>query len=338
MSKYVIIGSGIVGLYTAQNLLDKDVDPLEITVYAEYLPGDQSINYTSPWAGGNFSCISPDDAQTLQFDKFTYTNLARLRSVLGGDGCGLDNRPTTEFWDFAPDETKISSLSSYLKDYQVLDKSELPDGAVFGIKYTTWNFNCPEFLANFKTHLETKGVRFVRKKLSHVKEAFVDPTTTTVFNCTGIGAKFLKGVEDDKIYPARGQVVVIKAPHINENRLRWGTKDVTYIIPRPDSKNQVILGGYLQAGNWCADTWEYETKDILKRTIALYPELAHNLEIIRVACGLRPSRKGGVRVEKEQYSDGKYIVHISGLSGYGYQAGFGASNLGVQLSLRDSKL
>ena len=44
------------------------------------------------------------------------------------------------------------------------------------------------------------------------------------------------------VYPGRGQVVVIKAPHIMENVLSWGDREPTYIIKRPYSNDQLILG------------------------------------------------------------------------------------------------
>ncbi|KAH3668802.1 hypothetical protein OGAPHI_002557 [Ogataea philodendri] len=324
---YAIAGSGIVGLYTALNLLEAGVKGSEIVVVAKHLPGDQSIEYTSPWAGGNFSCISPDDAETLHFDKTTYTHLAAIRSLLG-PGCGLDKRPSTEYWEYQPDSRKIDSLKTYLEDFRVVPQTDLPEGVVFGIKYTSWNFNCPFFLENLKNYLEATGVVFIRQTIKQIDDLF--QLASIVFNCTGIGAKTLGGAQDDNVYPARGQVVVIRAPHINENRMRWGHKNVTYIIPRPDSGSQVVLGGYLQKHNWCADTWKSETDDILKRTGDLFPETAEDREIVRVACGLRPSREGGVRVEKETRGAGT-LVHVSGLSGYGYQAGYGAARRGVGL-------
>ncbi|CDK24999.1 unnamed protein product [Kuraishia capsulata CBS 1993] len=334
--KYVVVGAGIVGLYTTYSLITRlHLNPADVTVLAEYLPGDQSTFYTSPWAGGNFSCISPDDPQTLKFDKFTYTNLAKLQKTLGGKECGLDQRESTEFWDYQPEAAKIKSLSSYLQDWKVLPKSELPDGVAYGINYTTWNFNCPNFLANFKKFLESKGVTFHRQKLTHISQAYL-PTTKVVLNCTGIGAHDLGGVQDGKVYPTRGQVVVIKAPHIKVNKVRWGRDYATYIIPRPESGDQLVLGGYLQKDNWTGDTFGHETEDILRRTTELLPEILDRpLDIVRIAAGLRPSRHGGVRIEAEKVEDGKILVHNYGASGYGYQAGFGMANEAIDVLIRE---
>ena len=338
MSNVVVLGSGVVGLYTVWSLIaEARVKPSKIVVVAEHLPGDQSINYTSPWAGGNFSCISPNDADTLSYDKFTYTNVAKIQKALGGPSCGLDMRPSTEYWDEYPGDAKINSLKGYLKDFKVVPSSELPTGVAFGITFTTWNFNCPLFLANFRAYLEKTGVSFRRQKLTHISQAYL-PHTIAVFNCTGIGAFSLSGVKDSKIYPTRGQVLIVKAPHIQENRMRWGADYATYIIPRPNSGGKLILGGFLQKDNWTGDTFEDETKDIIKRTTELMPKILDQpLEILAVAAGLRPSRHGGVRIEAEKVED-KLLIHNYGASGYGYQAGLGMGHKAVQLFQKTGKI
>lgn len=44
--------------------------------------------------------------------------------------------------------------------------------------------------------------------IEHYKEA------DTIVNCTGLGSYYLKDVQDHTMYPARGQTVVVRAPHI----------------------------------------------------------------------------------------------------------------------------
>lgn len=314
-------------------------------VLAEFLPGDESKKYTSPYAGGNFSSISGDDPESLHFDKHTYQNLAKVQKTLGGPQCGLDMLPLTEIWDKLESDTKVNLMRTYLKDFTEIAKSELPVGAAFGVKFTTWNFNCPKFLKSLRDYLISKGVRFQRVKLTHIAQAFL-PGAKCVFNCTGNGARFLDGVKDSKVYATRGQVVVIKAPHIQENVLRWGDHYATYIIKRPHSNDQLILGGYLQKDDWTHDTFSEQTQSILQRTTALFPEILlknplgpniSDLEILRVAAGLRPSRHGGVRIEKEVV-DGKLLIHNYGAGGYGYQSGLGMADKAVKLAMGRSKL
>lgn len=355
-----IVGAGIIGLYTAYVLTELERVPgSQICVVAKYLPGDQSASgYTSPWAGGNWSCISPNDDATLFYDKFTYENLARLQKDLleffdGKDSewLGLSRRPSREFWDWIPDKRKIASLNSYLDDYRVLSEEQLqeiaPTPPKFGIAFKTWNFNCPVFLQNFCTFLKGKHhIKFVKQQLTHLAQAtsYVNPEAAgsdkhLIFNCTGLGAHDLGGVMDHKMYPTRGQVVVIKAPHVNENCLRWGKDYATYVIPRPGKNKELVLGGFLQVDNSNAqDTSQSETDDILKRTLTLLPKIGKNaddLQIMRVAAGLRPSRYGGPCIKKETKSDDAnlVIVHNYGASGYGYQGGLGMSHHAVKLGL-----
>lgn len=301
-----------------------------IQIVAQHLPGDTSKLYTSPWAGGNFSCISPDDAGTLKYDKFTYMNLGKLFRKLGPN-CGLAKLPTTELWDFEPSQAKVDSISGYLENFTIIPQKDLK-GNKFGVKYTTWNFNCPIFIEKFQLYLQLLGVTFTRKSLNRLSEA-ISSSTIVLFNCSGIGAHSLSN--DEKVFPVRGQVLVIDAPHIKENRMEWGTDSATYIIPRPDS-TEVVLGGFVQKGNWSGDTFKAETEDIIQRTTALFPETAH-LRVLRVATGLRPYREGGVRIEKQRFGSHE-IIHNYGAGGYGYQAGMGMADHATALHLGQAKL
>ena len=328
-------------------MIEKGVNPKEITIIAQHLPGDESINYTSPYAGGNFSCITGDDPETLEYDRYTYVNVGRVQKAVGGETKGLDRYPSIEMWDKKPSQKKIDSLASYLEYYEVIPTKDLPNGVEFGIKFLSWNFNCPKFLFNFQQYLERQGVTFIRRELTHIVQAYISGSTKNVINCSGIGARSLGGVEDKNVYPARGQVVVIKAPHIMENKMRWGDDYATYIIKRPYSHDQLILGGFFQKDNWTGDTFKSESEDILKRTTELLPKILtenphgskiSDLEIIRVAAGLRPSRHGGARIEKERFDEGKVLIHNYGASGYGYQAGFGMAHRAAKLAVEGSKL
>lgn len=354
-----IVGVGISGLYVAYCLTELyGVPGSNIAMVGEYLPGDQSANgYTSPWAGGNWSCITPADPETMFFDKFSYQNLKGLSEKLlahfsdkDGESLGLARRPSHELWDYMPPAEKIKSLGSYLEEFEVLTKEQLsafgPSPPHFGIGFKTWNFNCPVFLVNFAQFLTEKhGVVISRQKLTHIAqaEAFVNPSAKgndkhVIFNCTGLGSKTLSGVSDDKVYATRGQVVVITAPHVAENCLRWGKDYATYIIPRPGPLNELVLGGFLQVDDWNAqDTFKEQTEDILKRTTTLLSKIGDvkPSSILRVAAGLRPSRYGGPRVEREkQGKDGNLIVvHNYGASGYGYQSGLGLAYKAATLAL-----
>lgn len=47
-------------------------------------------------------------------------------------------------------------------------------------------------------------VTFVRRAYDHIDQVFDDfPNAVAVFNCTGLGAKKLGGIDDTKVYPIK---------------------------------------------------------------------------------------------------------------------------------------
>lgn len=161
-----INSSGIVGLYTVLNLVEKYHTGKDILVIAEFLPGDESINFTSPYAGGNFSCITGDDEDTMHYDKYTYENLARLMKLIGGPEKGLDYCYSTEYWDTKPSKAKLESLSSYLLEYKVIPSMSYQKGQLlvlnsnllvlivqFSYKMSKFTWKTKELLLNVKKSL-----------------------------------------------------------------------------------------------------------------------------------------------------------------------------------------
>jgi D-amino-acid oxidase len=68
------------------------------------------------------------------------------------------------------------------------------------------------------------GGNMKRGTLAHVQDALkYCPEAQSIVNCTGLQALFLGGVKDEKVYPTRGQVVVVNAPHIKKTLTSMGT-------------------------------------------------------------------------------------------------------------------
>ncbi|POR39507.1 D-amino-acid oxidase [Tolypocladium paradoxum] len=322
----VIVGAGIIGLDVALVLAERGLGP-HTTVIAEYLPGDTSPDYTSPWAGCNFSGISGSDKNALRWDRMGYAHLTRLASERGEEAY-VARTHSIEYWDADAPHDKIKAMSDYLEDFKILPAAELPPGVEYGISCTTLTLHAPKHIEYLYASLRDQhGVRFVRKKLDSIRAAFASPRTKAVFNCTGNAARTLPGVQDAKCYPTRGQVVLARAPAVKHNVMRHGRDYETYVIPRPGSNGNVILGGYMQKGVGNAATYSYETDSIIARTTALCPDLREQpREVLAAFAGMRPSREGGARVEREDISVNgarRALVHNYGAGGTGFQAGYG---------------
>ncbi|OGE58327.1 hypothetical protein PENARI_c001G06425 [Penicillium arizonense] len=324
----VVVGAGVIGLDVALVLAKRGYGR-NTTIIAEHLPGDTSINYTSPWAGANFSAISASDANALRWDKLGYAYLLSLAAKDDKDAF-VKESTSTEYWDEMPSPAKIDSMAKYLKNFKEIPAGDLPSGVAYGIEFTTITLNAPMHIRYLLRKLtEEYGVRVVRKRVSDITSGFLSKDTKVVFNCTGNASRDLNGVQDSKCYPTRGQILLAKAPHIQQNVMRHGKDYETYVIPRPYSNGNVILGGFMQKGVSTADTFSYETESILSRTTAMLPSLASSeTQILAAFSGLRPSREGGARVSKEVIQvDGTgrqgVLVHNYGAGGTGFQAGYG---------------
>ncbi|CAI7570261.1 unnamed protein product [Penicillium glandicola] len=334
----VIIGAGIIGLNVALVLAEQGYAS-QTTIIAEHLPGDTSINYTSPWAGANFSALSASDKNALRWDQLGYKHLLKL-AAQDGMNAFVRETPSIEYWDEMPSRTKLDSMASYLKNYKEIPRQDLPEGVACGVKFTTVTLNAPMHIRYLLQRLSQQyGVRVIRKKVSGITSGFLSKDTKVVFNCTGNAARTFQGVEDPKCYPTRGQILLAKAPHVNQNVMRHGKDYETYIIPRPHSKGNVILGGYMQKGVSLPDTLGDQTESILSRTKAMFPELeSPDTEILAAFAGLRPSREGGARVASEvvQVDDSErkgLVVHNYGAGGTGFQAGYGMAVDAVECAL-----
>lgn len=183
------------------------------------------------------------------------------------------------------------------------------------------------YLPWLQSRLEALGVKFVRAKIDSIEDAAERlpgvGKVKCVVNATGLGAKSLIGCMDQAVEPIRGQVILVRAPHVKTDlglqgappsprtiprpptcadsppprfRHRPGFEDgqPTYIIPRPDGN--CILGGSRDAGSWDLSVDAARSETILKRAYTLCPELSHgtgweNIPVIRHNVGLRPSRR-----------------------------------------------
>src|SRR6266545_1767315 len=140
-----------------------------------------------------------------------------------------------------------------------------------------------------------------------------------VVNCTGLGARRMAG--DDSLVPVRGQIVRVRQPGLRE----WliadrGPNDLTYVVPR---KDDVVVGGTSQTGDWTLTPDPRTAKSILTRAAALVPQLA-KAEVLGHRVGLRPSRPA-VRCDASE-TDGHLLVHCYGHGGAGVTLSWGCAD------------
>lgn len=231
--------------------------------------------------------------------------------------------------------------------FRQLEKSELPDGVDGGSAFTSVCINTALYLPWLASQCLKNGAVLRRGEANHVGDAATmhhsGKRADIVINCTGLSALHLGGVEDKTMYPARGQIVIVR----NDPKVMAtisgtddGPDEATYVMHRA-AGGGCVLGGCLQKDNWESQPDPNLATRIMKRAIELCPELVppgkgiEALSVIRHGVGLRPMREGGIRIETERLKgqDGRSvtIVHNYGHAGYGYQTSYGCSQAVMKL-------
>jgi D-amino-acid oxidase len=244
--------------------------------------------------------------------------------------------PSGERWE----SCKINSIPQF----RLLEKHELPAGCDTGSRFTSVCINTAIYLPWLAGQCLKNDVKIKRGVVSHVTDAATlhqsGRKADIVINCTGLNARKLGGVQDLKVYPARGQIVVVRnepgIPGImaSVSGTDDGPDEATYIMNRA-AGGGCILGGCLQKNNWESQPDPNLAIRIMKRCVAAVPELTGGkgieaLSVVRHGVGLRPMREGGPRVEKERLGD-VWVVHQYGHGGYGYQSSYGSAFAALKL-------
>ncbi|WWC61551.1 uncharacterized protein I303_104135 [Kwoniella dejecticola CBS 10117] len=360
----VIIGAGVIGLTTAVRLLEsKDFDASKhaIHILADHLPNDPlDAYYASTIAGAHHLSFADDeDANQRKWDRRTFqVMLDEWKKE--GEKTGLMVLKQTEYYVGTDKHLKIYEEHP---DFTVLDKSTYSSSIDHSISFTSLTMTPSHYLNRLLRRIEGK-VHVHRYHLSSLSR-LNHPSCTAligtsaplaVFVCAGIGALTLGGVEDQDVYPTRGQVVKLKAPWMRSGWTRQvGSLDGgeggerTYIIPRPDG--DVIVGGTREQGDWYPYPRPETTVDILRRAREICPDMvppyskngedgpetASPLEEIvqGVLVGFRPSRVGGIRCEmgEDLYLDNEEVkvIYNYGHGGAGWQSCWGTAEDAVEM-------
>ncbi|ORZ35468.1 hypothetical protein BCR44DRAFT_1528954, partial [Catenaria anguillulae PL171] len=115
------------------------------------------------------------------------------------------------------DAFKLPWFKDDVEDFKLMDKELLPPTCDKGFSYMAYSFNTPRYLGWLSRLFRRLGGKLVVKEVIHIDEAYRlgKSSHTIVVNCTGLGARTLGGVEDKAVYPTRGQIVIVRAPHLN---------------------------------------------------------------------------------------------------------------------------
>ncbi len=291
MADVIVVGGGIIGLTAAVRLRRAGA---EVEVWS---PVDPAETVSAVAAAVWYPTHTDYDPRVLAWGRATYDEFTR-QAAAGVPGVLLRPTRNLEFagggdlpW-WAPADVRIGPAAAPYRR-EVRFTAPLAEMAV----YLPW-------LAGQVT-VRRRGVESPAEALAEAP---------VVVNATGLAAGRLCG--DPDVYPARGQVVLLRNPGVTVSVRAEGDPG-TYVHPRAAD---VVCGGTFEIGQWDLTPSPRVRDAILGRARRLVPELA-GAEIVGERVGLRPCRRGGPRVE----ADGR-IVHAYGHGGAGMTLSWGTAD------------
>ncbi|PSN66642.1 FAD dependent oxidoreductase [Corynespora cassiicola Philippines] len=340
---FLVLGAGVIGLTSALAL--RAAHPsATITIVAKHFPGDRSIEYCSPWAGANWCSFANDNGPLEKYDRVTFDKFAELADKV--PEAGIERQAMWGVFDAPIEETGILSegtgkvwYDELVGGMRELTRGELPEGAVFGLEFpSTFRINTGIYLLWLQHQVLTHRITQIRRHYPSLTSLLSDfPQTTALVNCSALGSLTLSDVHDQNLYPCRGQTVLVAEPKVPLQRMYFRSParvnpKTNYVFPRALGGG-VVLGGSRQDGDWRAEPDMQLAEEIVEECCRLAPELGkpEELQIISHNVGLRPSRKGGPRIELERWANGVPVVHNYGHAGAGYQASWGVAKRVVEL-------
>ncbi|CDK25218.1 unnamed protein product [Kuraishia capsulata CBS 1993] len=318
MGKVIVLGAGVVGLSTALELVQRGH---EVDIVARHLPGDIDIEYTSPFAGANWSSFAETDEEQ-EWDKLGYEKLLEIAKT----------EPGASVWakrSLNYNREPAPRLASVVKDLRILPENELIPGTHCGFEYTSIVISVGTYLAYLSQKLMAAGVVIRRAHVAHIKDVasyYTKGTPEVIVNCSGLLARKLGGVEDKAVYPIKGQILLIRnncSTLLSVSGTEGPDEEAFYIFPRKEGGG--IIGGSYVPNDWSADISEGFIERTKQKVAKYCPELLEEgpLDIYKAVVGLRPGREGGVRIEKETIPGVGNVVHNYGCGGCGYQNSHG---------------
>ncbi|GMM34232.1 hypothetical protein DASC09_015570 [Saccharomycopsis crataegensis] len=335
--KVVVVGAGVTGLTSGLLLLKNGYD---VSIIAKHIPGDFEL--LSSKAGAQWSSHSgPDEFTFQEYDKpgyYEFLKLAREEPTSGIHEVLVDHYAHKDYVS----AYKLPWFESYVPGFQKLDRSNFKfpsDDLVKGHRYKSVTITTPHYLAYLYAKVIEFGGTIKRARIDHINDAnkyhHSGETPDLIINATALGARFLGGVNDLKMYPVKGHIVVVSNSCYNQKIVQPvpGSEvpgEAFYIMNRKEGGS--IIGGCYHPVK--IDEMDFKIDDKLTQRILTrakkyapelldskaFPENKPELDIVTVYVAYRPTREGGIRLERE----GK-IIHNYGAGGTGYQSSFGTA-------------
>ena len=303
----VVVGGGVVGLSVATHLAQMLSRKAVVTLIAEKF----SPHTTSDKSGSYIVSAEHVGTREHEWTRSTFKRIHELyNSPEGGKiGASLVHGYVTN--------RRSEGIGLGFRRVELSEKKMFPDWGEDVFAFSTYLVNCRVYLPWLQNEFIEAGGITLQKKVHSLSEL---SSFDVIINCAGLGAAELTA--DTNLYPASGHIVLVSAPWVTQFILEpESVATRAYIFPRMDG---TILGGTCDEGNSSEVVDDREVQGILRRCLSKSPSLA-GAEILDSWVGIRPMRRGGTRLEKEEGSSSPVIIHCYGHGHHGVSQSWGCA-------------
>lgn len=208
----------------------------------------------------------------------------------------------------------LPSWMAHVERARAMERSECPAPYLSGIEARLVLMNVDVYCAYMMTRFHKSGGVYTIREVESVAE--IEGDYDALINCTGVYAHDF--TPDKEVSPARGQVVIVKNPGVQDHVSTFDSKN--YLYPRGD---RCVLGGSFDVGEWDTEPDDDLTQEILNWA-ADFDERFIEAEVLDVRVGLRPLRDT-VRLNRDVKPSGTPLIHNYGHGGAGYTLSWGCA-------------
>lgn len=327
-----VIGAGTVGLACAELLASS----FDVSIIARAFGVETASNKaTAIW----HIYLVEETPRVLSLAGRTLRTLYHLFS--GEEGCGIGLASGIELFRTQP--FIIPSWSQIPRVFEILQEAEIAqynqisgsslnreEMKLLAMHPVRWGYRIEAPVADMFVYLpwlesrvRSLDVNFVSANLESLDG--IGREFDLLVNCAGAGAKEL--CKDDDLLPVRGQYFVLRGDDGVPNEY-IGDDDnplgMSYVIPR---LGEVMIGGTAEPGIE-SDQFDLSWDD-LQRRAALYAPWVESHSFAefgkRQVSGVRPFRKGGLRLEVDVQPSVCPIIHNYGHGGSGFSLSWGCA-------------
>ncbi|KAI1486279.1 FAD dependent oxidoreductase [Biscogniauxia mediterranea] len=337
MPHIVVLGAGVIGLSAALRIQAEGGHA--VTIVARDFPSGfetidarAQINFTSPWGGAHNRLVPPTDAAEAREHAMSLATFAHMRATAAASPeAGITFMKGVEYLEAPGPAYRALTEDGARRDlgmqaFRMLRPDEMPPGVAWGCEYDTWCVNPMVYCGFMLRRFVFQGGRVVKRELRDPVEVWdmedLGAPVDILVNASG------NGFGDPNMFITRGQTCLVAnlCPATVTRQNADGSW--TFCVPR-NFEGGTIIGGTKEPDNWDPNPSLEVREKLLRNFAATYPQILDKdgkFTIIRDIVGRRPTRRGGMRLEKEIAAGDKCIIHAYGLGGRGYELSWGVAN------------